>query len=25
VICLALEHWIARRRSLNWINLAFFR
>jgi len=25
VFCLALEHWIARRRSLNWINLAFFR
>ena len=25
VICLGLEHWIARRRSLNWINLAFFR
>jgi len=25
VVCLALEHWIARRRSLNWINLAFFR
>ncbi len=25
VTCLALEHWIARRRSLNWINLAFFR
>lgn len=23
--CLCLEHWIARRRSLNWINLAFFR
>jgi 4-hydroxybenzoate polyprenyltransferase len=23
--CLALEHWIARRRSLNWINIAFFR
>lgn len=23
--CLILEHWIARRRSLNWINLAFFR
>ena len=23
--CLLLEHWIARRRSLNWINLAFFR
>jgi hypothetical protein len=20
-----MEHWIARRRSLNWINLAFFR
>jgi 4-hydroxybenzoate polyprenyltransferase len=25
VICLVMEHWIARRRSLNWINLAFFR
>lgn len=25
VACLSLEHWIARRRSLNWINLAFFR
>jgi len=25
VICLVLEHWIARRRSLNWINIAFFR
>jgi len=23
--CLVLEHWIARRRSLNWINNAFFR
>jgi 4-hydroxybenzoate polyprenyltransferase len=23
--CLVLEHWIARRRSLNWIHLAFFR
>ena len=23
--CLVLEHWIARRRSLKWINLAFFR
>ena len=23
--CLVLEHWIARRRSLNWINLSFFR
>ncbi|MGO8677261.1 MAG: UbiA-like polyprenyltransferase [Limisphaerales bacterium] len=25
VVCLLLEHWIARRRSLNWIQLAFFR
>jgi 4-hydroxybenzoate polyprenyltransferase len=24
-LCLVLEHWIARRRSFNWINLAFFR
>ncbi|HTL16103.1 MAG TPA: UbiA-like polyprenyltransferase [Patescibacteria group bacterium] len=23
--CLALEHWIARRRSLNWVQTAFFR
>ena len=23
--CLVLEHWIARRRSLNWIHVAFFR
>jgi 4-hydroxybenzoate polyprenyltransferase len=23
--CLFLERWIARRRSLNWISLAFFR
>lgn len=23
--CLMLEHWIARRRSVNWINVAFFR
>jgi 4-hydroxybenzoate polyprenyltransferase len=23
--CLMLEHWIARRRSLKWINVAFFR
>jgi len=23
--CLVMEHWIARHRSLNWINLAFFR
>jgi 4-hydroxybenzoate polyprenyltransferase len=25
VACLVLEHWIARRRSLNWIHTAFFR
>lgn len=25
VICLVLEHWIARRRGLNWINASFFR
>lgn len=25
VVCVVLEHWIARRRSLNWINVAFFR
>ena len=25
LICLAMEHWIARRRSLHWINVAFFR
>jgi 4-hydroxybenzoate polyprenyltransferase len=25
VCCLMLEHWIARHRSLNWINVAFFR
>jgi 4-hydroxybenzoate polyprenyltransferase len=25
VACLVLEHWIARRRSFNWINTAFFR
>jgi 4-hydroxybenzoate polyprenyltransferase len=23
--CLGLEHWVARRRSLHWINTAFFR
>jgi 4-hydroxybenzoate polyprenyltransferase len=23
--CLVLEHWIARKRSLKWINVAFFR
>ena len=25
LMCLVMEHWIARRRSLNWINVAFFR
>jgi 4-hydroxybenzoate polyprenyltransferase len=25
VACLVLEHWIARHRSLAWINVAFFR
>jgi 4-hydroxybenzoate polyprenyltransferase len=25
VACLVLEHWIARRRSLNWVQTAFFR
>ena len=25
LVCLVLEHWIARRRSLDWINVAFFR
>ena len=25
VVCLVLEHWIARRRGLSWINVAFFR
>lgn len=24
-LCLVMEHWIAHRRSLNWINTAFFR
>lgn len=23
--CLFIEHWLARRRSLKWINVAFFR
>ncbi len=23
--CLAFEHWLARRRSLKWINVSFFR
>lgn len=25
VACLVMEHWLARRRSLNWIHTAFFR
>ncbi|HTL18874.1 MAG TPA: UbiA-like polyprenyltransferase [Patescibacteria group bacterium] len=25
VACLLLEHWIARRRSFNWVQTAFFR
>ncbi|MDR3460590.1 MAG: UbiA-like polyprenyltransferase [Verrucomicrobiae bacterium] len=25
LLCLVMEHWIARRRGLNWINVAFFR
>ena len=25
LVCLVLEHWLARRRSLNWITNAFFR
>jgi len=25
LVCLALEHWLARRRSLNWVQNAFFR
>jgi 4-hydroxybenzoate polyprenyltransferase len=25
LVCLLMEHWLARRRSLNWINNAFFR
>lgn len=24
-VCLALEHWLARQRSLKWIHTAFFR
>jgi len=23
--CLLVEHWVARRRSLDWVNIAFFR
>lgn len=25
LFCLIAEHWLARRRSLNWVNNAFFR
>lgn len=25
VACIVMEHWIARRRSLDWINVAFFK
>lgn len=25
MICLGFEHWLARRRSLNWVQVAFFR
>lgn len=25
LMCLVLEHWLARKRSLNWINVSFFR
>jgi 4-hydroxybenzoate polyprenyltransferase len=25
IVCLVAEHWLARRRSLNWVNNAFFR
>ena len=25
LVSLLLEHWLARRRSLNWVNTAFFR
>ncbi|HVY69506.1 MAG TPA: 4-hydroxybenzoate octaprenyltransferase, partial [Verrucomicrobiae bacterium] len=24
-VCLMFEHWLAARRSLNWVNVAFFR
>jgi 4-hydroxybenzoate polyprenyltransferase len=23
--CLVLEHWLARKRDLKWVNTAFFR
>ena len=25
LIVLLFEHWLARRRSLNWVSIAFFR
>ena len=25
LVCLLLEHWLARKRSLKWIHFAFFR
>ncbi len=25
LVCFLMEHWLARRRSLNWVNIAFFR
>ena len=25
LFCLAFEHWIARTRSLQWLNTAFFK
>lgn len=25
LVCLVVEHWVARRRSLDWVNVAFFR
>ena len=25
MVCLALEHWLARKRKTKWINVAFFR
>jgi 4-hydroxybenzoate polyprenyltransferase len=25
LVCLLMEHWLARRRSLKWINVAFFK
>ncbi len=25
LLCLLMEHWLARKRSLNWVNIAFFR